>query len=134
MIVVLLFSIVFAVAFALRNHFQLQELLGDDSANSKWHLWQAVVQGSVVVMLFLAPWLTLHWTYSLLFAGTFWLIFDIMLNAKRQLPWFRPGGGMIDNFFKKLPKPLYAFAKFFAFAIAFFLSWYLGVMPSGNLF
>lgn len=107
-----LFAMVFSVAFAFRNHYQFVERnhtarFDDETektqqrANRLWHLWQGVVQCSVIAVIFLYSFWQPVWPDTLLFWAMFWMVFETTLNLLNGDGLVHVGGGFIDDVFAR---------------------------------
>ena len=133
MVILLISSVLFAVAFGVRNSYQLKEfryrmdykILEANEANKRWHIAQGVIQ----VFFFTLVSLISSYTYGLapslliglLGAGIFWIVFDGIVNVfGLGVPFFYVGTtAAIDVFFQKFSKPklMMALSKLFLIVI-----------------
>jgi hypothetical protein len=105
-----LFALTFSIAFAFRNHFQFMERNWFEQPeyrsyvarmNRNWHLWQGVVQCSVIAAIFLYSFWQPVWIDTLLFWAIFWLVFEESLNLLNGNGILYLGGGFIDSAFDR---------------------------------
>lgn len=130
-VAVIILSVLFSVAFAIRNAYQRKEAGEQNPQASKmWHLWEVVVKCcfGLVVVLFTETWF--HKIFAgLMVASLDFIIFPYILNRRTGQRWDYLSNRGVDKFLRKLHPALLLFIKIVLCVVS--VTYYL-VNPYGN--
>lgn len=112
-ILVILISILFSVAFAIRNAYQRQEVgVYNAKASKGWHLCEFIVKCCFALVIGLLTNDIFHsWFAILMVASIDFFIFPLVLNLRTGQHWGYVSNNGIDRYLRKLPNVLLTMIK-----------------------